>query len=55
LLKSAPGQEWWSIVAVELGQVMVGDGDIDSTLALIGSSVFKAFKTLNEGEEGGGG
>ena len=44
-------------MAVELGQVMVGGGALDGTLALAGSSVFKALKTLHEGvegEEGGG-
>lgn len=41
-------------MAVELGQVMVGDGILDGTLVQACSSVFKAFKTLNEGEEWGG-
>ena len=41
-------------MAVELGQVMVGDGALDDTIVQAGSSVFKAFKTLNEGEECGG-
>ena len=44
----------WSNVAVELGKVMVGDGALDDTLALVGSSVFKAFRTLNEGGKEGG-